>query len=214
MPRTKLLWLVCLSVLGSSVSAHAAQILLDFQDLSNTQSVPSGYGSTADLTVLFKMSEAPGAAGPRASNFGTPGDLGIADLGSTFPNFPSEIVFTPAPGYEVSLVSFARNRGTSTLNNASFRLLAPNDAEVYALDVSNNPLTKVQVPVNSNFYSGPITFQYGATGGQGLTRIDDILLEVRSIPEPSTAVLMLGLTAVSVLRVRFKRSGNRSVSAL
>ncbi len=203
MLRRFLFSLVCLSLVnGPTVSCHAALVTLDFQDLSNAAFVPLDYGSTAELTVLFKKSEAPGALGIRASNFGTQTDLGIANLGATFPDFPSEIIFTPAPGFEVSLVSFSRNRGTSTLNNASFRLLDSDDAELFTLDVLNNPLEKVVVPVDSDFVVGPITFQFAATGGQGLTRIDDILLDVRAIPEASTFSMLLGVAAATVLASR------------
>lgn len=43
-------------------------------------------------------------------------------------------------------------------------------------------------------HTGPITFRYGSTSGA--TRVNDIVLDVRAIPEPSTgAMLLLGLSA-------------------
>jgi hypothetical protein len=174
---------------------------LDFQDLTSGLSVPSNYGSTTGLTVFFKPRVLPGS-GQVASSFGTPGDLGVVELGNNSLQTLSEIFFTPDPGYEVSLVSFSRSRGTNTLNNAAFRLLDPNDAEVFTLDIDNNPLAKVLVSVNSDFYAGPITFQYGSLSS-GATRVDDILLEVRAIPEVSS-IWLAGAGLIGLLGIRFR----------
>ncbi len=212
LPRS-VLSLVCLSVLGSTFSSQAAPVLLDFQDLSNGLSVPSNYGSTTVLSVLFKVGDRPGNPGHPgqvASNFGTPGSFGVVELGNNSLQTLSEIFFTPDPGYEVSLVSFSRSRGTNTVNNAAFRLLDPNDAAVFSLDIENNPLEKVLVSVNSDFYTGPITFQYGSLSS-GATRVDDILLEVRAIPEVSTIWLAgTGLIGLLGMHLRNRAKATRS----
>lgn len=191
--------------------AHAASVLLTFDDVachdgtlpgpanvacSNNLPIGSDYGSTTGLSVLFAPGVRPGDPGHRgqtASQFGSSGDFGVVELGNSAPGPLSKIIFTPDAGFEVSLVSFARRRGTSTFNNANFSLLGPNGDSVYMLDVSNNPLEKVTEVVNSAFYTGPITFRYGGT--QGATRIDDIRLELRAVPEPSTWAMLLGLSA-------------------
>ncbi|MGL4512799.1 MAG: PEP-CTERM sorting domain-containing protein [Lacipirellulaceae bacterium] len=201
MKRSAIVTAMVLSLVAGH--AHSASVSLTFDDVAchngtspgptnvgctNGLPVGSDYGSTTGLTVFF----VPGATtgpGQTASQFGSTGDFGVVELGNSAPGPLSRIVFTPTPGYEVSLVSFARRRGTSTLNNANFSLLDPQGLAAFALDVGNNPLEKVIVPVNSAFYAGPITFRYGSTGGA--TRIDDILLEVREIPEPATCAMLL-----------------------
>lgn len=189
-------------------SAHAATVTLTFDDVAchsgtspgptnvgcaNGLPVGSDYGSTSELTVFFKPIASTGT-GQTASQFGSTGDFGVVELGNSAPGPLSEIRFTPAPGYEVSLLSYARRRGTSTLNNANFRLLDHDGAEIYLLDVANNPLEKVTETVNSAFSTSQISFRYGST--QGATRVDDFRLEVRAVPEPSTLAILLGLAVM------------------
>lgn len=158
-----------------------------------------------DLTVFFKPADRPGITPDQnhvATNFASPGDFSVGQPGNIPPAPLAEIIFTLAPGYEVSLVRFARRRGTSTNNNANFSLRDPNGLSVYMLNVPSNPLEKVTEAVNSAFYAGPITFGYNST--QGFTRVDDILLELRAVPvpEPSSCVMLLGLTSLGFGRTR------------
>lgn len=210
-------WIVAAMTLAGS--AQAAAVTLTFDDtachngtvpgptnIGCTAGLPVGsdYGSTPELSVTFERGVRPGGPGSQgiqtASNFGSPGDFGVVELGNSAPGPLSRIVFTPAPGFEVSLVSFARSRGTSTLNNANFSLLDPASVAAFMLDVNNNPLEKITVPVNSAFYAGPITFRYGSTSGA--TRVDDIILEVRAVPEPLSSATLVGLSAAIGLVTR------------
>lgn len=175
--------------------ARAASILLTFDDVAcnssssggsadvgctvSGQPVGTDYGSTTGLTVFFKPGDRLGITPDQnhvVSDFGTPRDFSAGQPGNIPPAPLGEIIFTPAPGYEVSLVSYAHLRGTNTANQAIFRVSDPDGTEVYSLDVTNLLLGKVTEAVNTAFYTGPITLSYGSTSG--FTRIDDIRLEL------------------------------------
>jgi hypothetical protein len=143
------------------------------------QSLGSDYGTTNELTVRYGNIPQAGnvqgqfvIGGPQVFSLGEGGNESLAT--------PSEIFFTPAPGYEVRLVSFARRRGTATANPAYYQLLSPSGAIVYSLRPINE-VSLVVESVNSAYYSGPITFQYG-TLSSGFTAVDDIVLDVRRLP--------------------------------
>jgi hypothetical protein len=177
---------------------------------SNTQSVGSDYGSVPGLlTVLF--GNIPGIGGSLGIGqgqivFSTSPDFGVFEFGNG--STPSQIFFTPAGGFEVSLVSFAHRRASATLTPSDFSLLDPNGSPVYSLQpVGGSIATEIIQNVNSAYFAGPITFQYGSASG--LTVVDDIVLDVRQVssnnpvPEPSTwASLGLGLAALVASRRR------------
>jgi hypothetical protein len=176
---------------------------------SNTQSVGSDYGSVPGLlTVLF--GNIPGVGGSLGSGQGqiihsTSPDFGVFEFGNDSPLTPSQIFFTPAAGFEVSLVSFANRRGSATNTASVFTLLNPNGTQVFTT-LSFAGDVKGTQNVNSAYFAGPITFRYGSSSG--LTIVDDIVLDVRAvssnpIPEPSTwATLGFGLAALVASRRR------------
>lgn len=213
----------------STVSAQATTVTLNFEGFacnsgvfgvtnatctaaSNTQSVGSDYGSVPGLlTVLF--GNIPGIGGSLGIGQGqivhsTSPDFGVFENGNDSPLTPSQIFFTPAAGFEVSLVSFAYRRGSATFNQPTFTLLNPSGTQAFTFTTpSTAGLAEATQTVNSAYFAGPITFQYGAPSG--LTIVDDIVLDVRAVsnnnpvPEPSTwATLGFGLAALVASRRR------------
>jgi hypothetical protein len=155
------------------------------------QFVGSNYGSTAQLAVSYDASESTGSRNSlqHTSDFFFTSNDGQAT--SPFPGDElSEIIFTPAAGYEVSFRSFAWDKLTATSSSEFiFKVFDPNGNELFS--AGNAELTYM---VNTAYFTGPLTFAFG-NGGRGAVAVDDIVVDVRAaanaVPEPASWAMLI-----------------------
>lgn len=143
------------------------------------------YGTTAQLGVSYNAGGTDTSLRAYDSGFYRGGAYNLG-AGNLF----SDIVFTPAAGYEVSLKSWNYAKGSATHVDYFFEVR----------DSANNLVASHTAGANGSFtantayFTGPLTFRFRNEGGGAV--IDNVELDVRGlaqggVPEPTSWALML-----------------------
>lgn len=164
---------------------------------SNGNPIGSDYGSTDAVAVSYLSGTPNGNL--IAGNIGGNGEASAFQRIVNGQSVLNNIIFSPAAGFEVALLSFQYFSASATANQPAFNLLDPSANEIFSLTPPsvNFGQRSGSILVNSGYYSGPITFGFG-TSGSGSVGIDNVVFDIRAtsisgaVPEPATWALMIG----------------------
>lgn len=218
------------ATLGAALAAMpASAVLLDFsgaicgesgrEACGNGTFIGQRYGDRIQVDVSHRTIDVrTGEAVESLRYWGRQfGDLsGVIFGGYDSFNYRSEITFTAAPGYGVSLVSFdaACYRSRSSCQTINYNIDSLTGFDIAAGSAALPKLGHTQVTINSLFYTG-ITLGWGVTGFD--VGLDNVLFLVKrvpdgalqgsplAVPEPTTWAMMIagfGLVGGAVRRRR------------
>lgn len=161
---------------------------------NNNSFIGVDYGSTPQLAVSYNAGGSDVSLRAVDSSFYQGGAFNFGDT-AVF----SDIVFTPTPGNEVSLLSWAYDNGTATAVSYFFEVRDSSNN----LIASHTAATQGSFVANTAYFSGPLTFRFRS--GPGTAVIDNVAVDVRGsvVPAPA-AVWLLGsaVAAIGVVRRR------------
>jgi hypothetical protein len=186
----------------------------------------SGGGATPNVAVSYRYWYIPDPTDPNPGvNGETNGYLWNEDYGDltnviydNFANWLTEVRFTAAPGYQVTLESFDIAAWPSTVNNTSLAGMtvkavtdanSPGSVTLWSAGPDGAVLVRgdvAGVDVHDH-YTPNVTVQSGTTlsllyGDHGNLGIDNIRFSQSLIPEPASLALLAGAMVVSASRRR------------
>lgn len=199
--------------LALAAPASAAEVVLTFDGLAcsstnsgavdrqcstNGDRIGNNYGTTSLVTISSAI--VPGATGAgsnlfhyETTAFGGVGP-GVYGFNNSSRETASSITFTPAAGYELSILDFRYFRSNSTSLRSSFEIVDAAGTQLFTETGSGGTVT-----VNTAFSSGPLTFLFYSERGNPV--VADLRYDVRAVgastnpgavPEPATWAMMIG----------------------
>ena len=207
----KIIAMFALAGLGAAAPVTAATTVLDFSGnicgvtgnlaCNDGTQIGQNYGDSAALNVAYRSILTSTNTTAEAflkfwgSNYG---DLvNVVWGGSDSVNYRSEITFTPAPGFEVALITLDAgcyfNRASCRQLNYDIRVIGG-----AALAIGSMPTffpLHGTLAVNSAYYASGIVLSWGPDSYD--TGLDNITFDVRAIaapgiPEPASWALLIG----------------------